>query len=92
MADPDVAAPEVAAAVLDSLAVIEERLGGLEERLSDSIGGTPSAALAAAILDALADLDERVTALTESLDVDVLAKRVADRLEQRFEVVPDAPA
>lgn len=93
MADADgESTPEVAAAVLDCLAAIEERLGTIEERLSDGVSGTPSSALAAAILDALADLDERVTALTTALDVDALSKQVADRLEQRFEVVPEAPA
>ena len=82
MADQD-----VQGIVLDCRAAIEERLGSIEEQLR-----TLSPDVAAAILDALADLDERVTALTEALDVDTLAKRVAERLEQRFEVVPDEPA
>ena len=80
----DDAGTEVMASVLDCLAAIEERLGAIEERLS-----TESPDVTAAILDAVADVDERVTELTASLDVDVLAKQVADRLEQRFEVVPD---
>ena len=81
MADPD-----IDAVVLDCLAAIEERLGSLEEKVT-----ALSPDVAAAILDAVADLDERVTALTEALDLDAMAKKVAERLEQRFEVVPDEP-
>ena len=77
---------EITAAVLDCLAAIEERLAAIEERLA-----TESPDLTAAILDAVADVDERITELTTALDIDALAKQVADRLEQRFEVVPDEP-
>ena len=72
------------AAVLDCLAVVEERLAGIEQRLN-----AESPDVFAAILDAVSDLDERVTELATALDVDTLATRVADRLEQRFEVVED---